>query len=312
MSDFAPLSAYNDGLQGWIDSPRDRVLFQESQDRPTYSEPNMVGSGEGKKALLYAYYRQLDPLAFTEVQTTGDCVAHGSRNARDCTRATQILIGGEPKAFVSRSATEPTYGARGHGGEGMVPARASMFERDKGFVLRKKIGATDLSKYNGALGAKWGTAGIPSEVLEECRKSKVGIIRQLTSVRDAMDCLANGYAIHSGQYAKWSSRPNKQHIHPREAGGWAHDMATVGFDDTKTFWPFTVFFVANSWGPWNQLPTDWPEDYPPPVPGMIVTKADDWAVCVENGDCWAYGNVDGFPPNRLPDLGAIGLLQHDA
>jgi hypothetical protein len=276
-----------------------------------YSEPNLVGSGIGKKALLYAYYMRLDSRAFSEVQTTGDCVAHGSRNARDCTRSTQILIGGEPKAFVSLSATEPTYGARGHGGQGMVPARASMFERDRGWCLRKKIGSVDLSKYNGSLGASWGSAGIPNEVLEECKQTKVGIIRQLDKVRDAMDCLANGYAIHSGQYAAWESKPNKQNYHSRAAGGWAHDMATVGFDDTKTFWPFTVFFIANSWGKWNQ-PTAWPDDYPAPPPGLIVARAEDWAVCVEDGDCWAYGNVDGFPPQRLPDHGAIGLLQTDA
>jgi hypothetical protein len=310
VSDFVPLKAYEDGIQGWIDSPRDRVLWQESQPRPIYSEPNLVGTGLGKKALLYAYYMRCDRNAFSEVQTTSDCVSHGSRNARDCTRATQILIGGDPKAFVSMSATEPTYGARGHGGEGMVPAKASRFERDKGFVLRKKIGSTDLTKYNGALGARWGSAGIPQEVLDECVKSKVGIIRQITTVRDAMDCLVNGYAIHSGQYAAWEAKPNKQNYHNRARGGWNHDMATVGFDDTKTFWPDTVFFVAQSWGAWNQLPA-WPDDYPPPPPGLIVATASDWSVCVEDGDAWGYGAVEGFPPQRLPDYGAIGLLKVD-
>lgn len=306
--DFVPLKAYDDGIQGWIDSPRDRVLWQESQPAPIYSEPNNANSSEGKKACLWAYARALDPLSFTEVQTTFDCVSHGSRNARDCTRATAIMVAGEHKAFVSRSATEPTYGARGNGGAGMIPARASKFERDHGFMLRKKVGKYDLSKYDGSLGDKWGSAGIPQEILDECRNTKVGIIRQITTVRDALDCLANGYAIHSGQYAKWSATPNKQNYHPRAAGGWAHDMAAVGMDCTRTFWPFDVVMVANSWGAWNTLPKEWPDDYPPPVPGMIITRAEDWAVCVEDGDCWAYGNVDGFPPQRLPDLGAIGLL----
>jgi hypothetical protein len=85
-------------------------------------------------------------------------------------------------------------------------------------------------------------------------------------------------------------------------------MATVGMDDTKSFWPFTVFFIVNSWGPWNSKPKDWPSDMPPWVPGMIVTTEEDWEVCVRSEDCYAYGNVDGFPPQRLPDLGAIGLL----
>ena len=309
MADFDPVKAYEDGLEGWKDSPRARVLWQESQPNAVYYEPNNAGSSDGQKALLYSYYMRLEPKAFTEVQTTGDCTSHGSRNARDTTRATAILVARKPESFVGISATEPTYGSRGSRGQGMAPAHASMFERDHGYMLRKKVGKYDLSKYDGSVGAAWGSSGVPKEVLDECAAHKVGIIRQITNVRDAMDCLANGYAIHSGQYAKWSATPNKQNYHPRLPGGWLHDMATVGYDDTKAFWPFTVFFLAQSWGPWNQLPKDWPDDYPRLPAGAIITRAEDWAVCVENGDAWAYGGVEGFPPQKLPDLGAIGLLQ---
>lgn len=311
MSDFEPLQAYNDGINGWIDSPRDRVLWQESQSRPIYAEPNSVGSGDGKRSTLWGYVRTLDPLSFTEVQTTSDCVAHGSRNARDCTRAVQVLLENKPQSFVIRGATEPTYGARGNGGDGMTPTRAAMYERDTGFVIRQKYGKYDFTKYNGDLGAGWGRTGVPSEVNELCRAHKVGIIRQIQTVRDAKDALANGYGLHSGQYAKWDARPSSKNIHPRLGGGWSHDMATVGMDDTKKHWPFTVFFVQNSWGAWNSPVKDWPSDYPPQVPGMIVTSEEDWSVCVTAGDCWAYGNVDGFPPQKLPDYGAIGLLQND-
>jgi hypothetical protein len=309
VSDFIPLKAYDEGLTGWIDSPRDRVRWQESQRKPIYSEPNHMGSGEGKRALLWQYVRKLDPLSFTEVQTTGDCVSHGSRNARDCTRAVQVLLQQKPESFITRGATEPTYGARGHRGEGMVPASASAFEHEVGFLIRKKYDPVNLMKYDGSIGAKWGAGGVPRDVADLCRENKVGIIRQITTVRDAIDALANGYGIHSGQYAKWAGSPNSQNIHARLPGGWAHDMATVGYDDTKEFWPFTVFFIQNSWGPWNQPVKDWPSSFPEQVPGMIVTTAQDWAVCVTDGDCWAYGNVDGFPPQKLPDYGAVGLLQ---
>jgi hypothetical protein len=310
-SNFVPLVAYNDGLKGWVDSARDRVLWQESQPKPVYSEPNLAGSGQGKRALLYSYYMRLEKRAFKEVQTEPDCVSHGSRNARDTSRSTSILLGKMPIAFGGLSATEPTYGARGWAGGGMIPARASTFENQVGYVLRKKVGKYDLSQYNGAIGAGWGAGGVPAEVAAECNQTKVQVIRQITTVRDAIDCLHNGYAMHSGQYAKWSPSPNKQHYHSREPGGWNHDMATVGYDDTRTFWPFTVMFVAQSWGAWNKPPAEWPDDYPPPPPGLIVSKVDDWAVCVQDGDCWAYGGVDGFPPQKLPDFGSIGLLQHD-
>ncbi|NBW20535.1 MAG: hypothetical protein EBR82_72455, partial [Caulobacteraceae bacterium] len=144
------------------------MLWQESQPNAVYYEPNNAGSSDGQKALLYSYYMRLEPKAFTEVQTTCDCTSHGSRNARDTTRATAILVARKPESFVGISATEPTYGSRGSGGQGMAPAHASMFERDHGYMLRKKVGKYDLSKYDGSVGAAWGSSGVPKEVLDEC------------------------------------------------------------------------------------------------------------------------------------------------
>lgn len=305
----ALLHAYqNEGMVGYIDSPRDRVLFLESQPQGVYAEPNIAGSAKGKRACLWQYLQRLDAKAYTERQTEPDCTSHASRNARDTTRAVEILVKGEPESFYQRGATEPTYGARGHGGAGMSPARAASFEKDTGFLVRKKYDAVDLTKYNGAIGARWGRGGVPAEVQELCQHNRVNTIRQIRSIADAKDALFNGYALMSGQYAAWDSKPNKDHVHRRVSPGWSHAMATVGFDDSKSFWPFTVFFIVNSWAKWNQAPQEWPKDMPAWVPGMIVTTEDDWAVCVEAQDCYAYGSVDGFPPQRLPDFGAIGLL----
>lgn len=240
-----------------------------------------------------------------------NCVSHASRNARDTSRSVQICITRKAEAFVARGATEPTYGARGHSGGGMAPAKAAMFEHDTGFLIRKKYDAVDLSVYKGAIGAGWGRSGVPDAVKELCREHKVGVIRQIRSIADARDALFNGYALMSGQYAAWDVSPNKDNYHSRISPGWKHAMSTVGMDFTKKHWPFNVFFIQNSWGEWNQKPKEWPKDYPPWVPGMIVTKEDDWAVCIESEDCYAYGSVDGFPPQKLPDYGAIGLLANE-
>ena len=241
-----------------------------------------------------------------------NCVSHGSRNARDITRAVEILVKREPEDWFKMGATEPTYGARGHSGQGMSPARASRFERDTGFLARHNYeGVVDLSKYKSSIGTAWGSSGVPENVKELCRKNKVGVISQVRTQEELMDAMFNGYAAHSGQYASWSTGSNSKGVHGRTPGGWNHDMCICGYDDSKEFFPFRVWMIVNSWGPWNQKPSGWPREYGPWIPGMILTTAEDFHVCVEAGDCWVYGSIDGYPPQRLPDYGTIGLLRHD-
>jgi hypothetical protein len=301
------LNAYENGLTGYIESPRDKAEFLDSQPWQYFDEPNIKDSGKGQRALLWGYALACDPRMFEERQTTGDCTSHGSRGARDVTRASAIMVRGVHYSWFRRGATEPTYGARGHSGQGMSPARASKFERDVGFLARDKYPPCDLTKYDASYGIKWGGKGVPDDVQKLCNNNKVGRITNVRTQDDLMDAMFNGYAAHSGQNASWSNKPTGN-IHRRTPQGWMHDMAILGYDDTKSHWPYRVWFVQNSWGKWNTPVPDWPSDYPPQPAGMIVTKDDDFNVCVSSGDCWVYGSIDGYPPQRLPDYGAIGLL----
>ena len=85
-ADFADslslLNAYENGLTGYIESPRDKAEFLDSQPWQYFDEPNIKDSGKGQRALLWGYALACDPRMFEERQTTGDCVSHGSRNAR--------------------------------------------------------------------------------------------------------------------------------------------------------------------------------------------------------------------------------------
>ena len=307
---YSLLSAYqNSGLTGWIDSARERAVFQESDAKAMYFEPNTAGTGVGQRALLWQYPLALDSRSFSERQTQPDCTSHAARNARDTSRAVQILVKREPETFICRGATEPTYGARGHGGAGMSVAVAARFERDVGFLIRRQYEPVDLTVYDGRIGARWGRSGTPQAVRDLCNSNKVGVIRQIRTVADARDALFNGYAIATGQYAAWGASPTREHYHPRVSPGWSHSMATVGMDFTKKFWPFNVFFIANSWGAWCQAPREWPSDYPPYLPGMIVCREEDYEVCL--GEAYVYGSIDGYPPQHLPDYGAIGMLRNE-
>ena len=307
---YSLLRAYDDGMQGYVPDERAKHEFMETQKYQYFREPNIRGSGIGKRALLWQYAKKLDKNCFTEAQTTGDCVSFGSRNARDITRAVEILVKREPEDWFKVGATEPTYGARGHGGQGMSPAKASRFERDIGFLARHDYGIVNLSKYNSSIGARWGSSNVPEEVQGLCKKNKVGVITLVRTQDELLDALVNGYAAHSGQNASWSAASNAKGIHYRTAKGWMHDMAIVGADDTKEIFPFRVWMIQNSWGAWNQKPQAWPKEYGEWVPGMILTSAEDFDVCVASNDCWIYGSIDGYPPQRLPDYGTIGLLNH--
>ncbi len=298
---------YEDGLEGWAWNERTWGAFlDETPEDACYAtvHPTLRGSGEGKRALLWRYREQADPGAFAEeAQTTGDCVSHGDRNARDITRCVEIYRDGEPEAYKARGATEPTYGARGHSGQGMDPAKAARFSRDHGYAIRQDYpGVVDLSKYNARIGMDWGSRGVPEAVLELCAEHKVGRYTVPKDVQDTMDLQYSGYAGHSGQ--KWGCRPESDSKGMAVQGkSWNHDMATGGFDDTQEFYPETVFFVLNSWGKWNKPPAFWPtEAYGPWIPGMMVVPIDQYAkYFVGTGSIMFYSDIDGFTPQKLPD-----------
>jgi len=301
------MSSY-DHLCGYKPDQRAKEEFLASQ--PAQYFACAQGSGKGKRALLWQYYRQLDKNAFDEVQTGPDCTSHGTRNAIDAARAAGILSGRRLADWRKRTATEPIYGARGDSGGGMSPARASRFVRDVGFLSRDNHGVVDLSRYNFSIGDRWGARGVPAEVQALCKNQNVGTITLARSMEDVMDALYNGYGVHSGQQAGWEASPSGM-VHRRSRKNWNHDMHIAGYDDTKEFWSVPVLFIQNSWGDWNSPVSDWPASLPPPPPGMIVSTMEDAAVCVEADDCWVFSDVDGYPPTALPDAGTIGLLQKE-
>ncbi len=295
-----------ESLCGYKPDQRAKEEFLASQEMKFFA--CATGSGKGKRALLWQYLLQLDSGAFSEVQTGYDCTSHGSRNAVDEARAAGIVSGRQLAAWRNRTATEPIYGARGDSSDGMSPARASRFLRDVGYLPRENHGIVDLSRYNYSIGDRWGGRGVPPEVQKLCSQQKVGTITLIKSMDDLKDALFNGYGVHSGQHAAWQDRPTGM-VHRRAAKPWNHDMHIGGYDDTKQFWPYTVYFIHNSWGDWNVPIQDWPAELPPPPPGTIVSTEEDAEVCVSSGDCWAISDVDGYPPTDLPDSGSIGLLR---
>ena len=290
------LNAYKDGLMGAYCDPEDVDKLLGELPHPLFGAAayDLHGSGEGKVALLYKHIQKVDPtFGYHEKQVTGDCVSHATRNAVDVTRCIEI-VNGEREAWVARSATEAIYGSRGHGRQGMSCSGAARFvHQSGGILLRKDYGFVDLSKYQGMLGAGWGSRGVPSEVKNEGKKHQVKTISLINSVSEARDAIANGYAISVCSGSGFSSRRDKHGIAKR-SGGWSHAMAWVAMDDSREIYDETLFLVQNSWGVWN----GGPKRFDQPDGSFWIRQRDAEVMLSQNGS-WVFSDVDGFPPRNV-------------
>ena len=74
-------------------------------------------------------------------------------------------------------------------------------------------------------------------------------------------------------------------------------MAIIGFNDTRDAGG-PGMLIQNSWGHWN----GGPKSFDQPDGSFWVKKSTAEKMLKARGT-WAYSNVDGFPPRKLPDYG---------
>jgi hypothetical protein len=308
MSDFnSPkdlLNAYRKGFNGAICDPEETATLLGELKTPLFGAAayRLYGSGEGKLSLPYKSLLKFDPkFGASERQTTGDCVSHATRNGVDVTRAVEIDIKGESESFEARSATEGIYQSRTNSGQGMTCSNAAKYVSTQGgILLRKNYGAIDLSTYNSTIGAN---KTIPQSIwINEAKKHQVKTISMITTIQEARDALANGYAISVCSGYGFSSKRDGNGIAERSSG-WNHAMAWIACDDTKSKFKEMLFLVQNSWGLWNSGPRvhDQPEG------SFWIREKDARGMLAEQGS-WVFSNVDGFPAKDLPDYGTSSFL----
>ena len=207
-------------------------------------------------------------------------------------------VEGEPESWVARGATEAIYGCRGHGGQGMSCSRAATFVSQSGGVLVRKNypGVADFSKYNGSMGARWGSRGLPDKVTDEAEKHKIKTVSLVRTVEEARDALANGYGLSVCSGYGFSNKRDSKGF-ARKSGGWNHAMAWTACDDTGNE---PAFLVQNSWGKFNS--GGHPEWGPIPD-GSFLIHADIAAGMLRGNGAYAFSSFNGFPPQELPDYG---------
>lgn len=289
------LNHYRNGFTGAICDPEDVAKLMGELPMPVFGAAayDLWGSGEGKLSLPFKSLLKFDKsFGPSEKQTTGDCVAHATRNAIDVTRAVEIDIKGEKEEFLARGASEAIYQSRGHRGQGMSCSQAARYVNQKGgLLIRKDYGPVDLSKYNSSLGANH---KIPNSIYEtEAHKHPTKTISNIRTVEEARDALANGYSISVCSGYGFSSRRDSNGIAKR-GSGWSHSMAWVGCDDTRERHNETLFLVQNSWGMWNGGPKvhDQPD-------GSFWIREKDARGMLSGGGAWVFSNVEGFPSRKI-------------
>lgn len=300
---MTPQDLYNNYRKGFSGCLWEPHIFDQLMEKSKYGHfadgaRRIKNSGKGKLSLPYKSVLKFDKNPYNERQTTGDCVSHGTRNACDLTRAVEIDIKGDREGWVIRGATEAIYGARGHGGQGMSCSRAADFVSNiGGIVLRKNYsGVADFSKYNGSLGAKWGSRGLPDQVIDLANDHQVKTVSLISTVEEARDALANGYGIAVCSNYGFSNKRDK-HGFAKTSGSWAHCMAWIACDDTGSE---PAFLVQNSWGKWND--GGHPEWGPIPD-GSFLIHADAAAGMLKQNGSYAFSDFDGFPLQKLPNYG---------
>lgn len=291
------LDAYNNGLPGHIDDQDLTEKVLSALPMPMFGDfsNDIKDSGKGKLSLPFKSALKFDVgFAADERQTTGDCVSQGTRNAVDVTRAHEIVAKNEAEGFIARGATEAIYGYRGHGGQGMSGARAAQFVSTAGgILLRKKYGTIDLSTYDARKGTRWGTAGVPGELITEAKNNPVETVSLIRTIEEARDALANGYGIAVCSNVGFSSVRDKNGM-SRRSGSWNHCMAWVAADDTRDIVNDLIFLVQNSWGKFNSGPKIY--DQPD---GSFWINSETAAMMLRQNGAWVFSNVKGFPPRKV-------------
>lgn len=326
---FERLNAYNKGLIGAFlpnDGPDDiRKIAQYERDKfndecqvkdfATVFPSNQAGISKGKRFFAWEqYYLAASLKALRGAQKTGDCVSWAKRTSCECTRTNEAKTG--YFQYLHHSATALIYRSRGHNSQGMSGDQAARTVQQHGilFEIEYLNGKYDFRDYDEYV--RWainGRGGIPEDLSNETRKTKIEKWVRIKDCDELADSIAAGYPPDCCSNIAVTSSSDEKGL-SRLKGSWAHDMAIPGVDDTREIWPFRVFIWDQSWGIWNKQVT--PPKYKQicdalgiQMPeGYFILDDDDTYKAIRQGGTIACSSTVGFPDLKLTDLGAIGHI----
>lgn len=286
----------------------------------------LENSGKGKLNLPFVEILKLYPDCLPGgAQGRGDCVSWSSRNAALGTMCCKITgakvdpvtgkIDGAPEVSdVGRLAgvlsTEAIYNFRAHGGDGWSCVEAAnVMLKKSGLWLRKKYDEIDVdfTQYSSRNAGIYGSSSPPESWLTIGRQHLVQTATEVEDYETLRDLLANGYCISSCGGESWSSERDENGVSKRTSKGWGHALAYLAVDDRPEIielYGEPLVLIQNSWGEWNGGGRRiYKTNIDIPV-GSFWSKWSD----MKNRYMIAFSGVNGWPPNKLKDYGALGNI----
>ena len=289
----------NTATRRYLNQTKYPYVYQNSYD-------GFIGSGRGRRVLLYKFLEKALGVVNPHTQSIGDCVGQGYAMGVDCLMATQIFGRGLAERFEAKCSSESIYGGSKyeiaylkHGstallqGDGSIGLYAAEFLRDYGFLVRKKYPWVDLTDYSPSLAREWGRHGIPDEIEPTIKEHPVKSIALVRSYNECRDAISNGYPVMfcSSFGFDPAGAPNNGFRDSmgflRTSGEWWHCMAGIGVDDTVR----PGVLIINSWGKeWLSGPKrlDQPE-------GSFWVDAETIDGMCAMGDTFSISHLVGFP-----------------
>lgn len=255
------------------------------------------GSGQGKRILHYKAALEVDKINMTGAQMGPDCVSWALRTALDTLRCLNI-VNGKWEEWIIRQATCGLYSGRGHQGAGADPLGLSAWAIKIGTLLEQKYDTGknkyDFTKYKDyyTWGASRGNVGMPQDLLpltQPYAAAGYKIVKDLDTLRDVM---ANGCTIGCGSMLSVSDYGD--FISTRTREGWNHELAIVGYDDTREFHKDCLWIFSNSWANWNRV-TNLPEIYKPFPQGAFVVTEEVCRYAINDGGTTCFIPKEFFP-----------------
>lgn len=300
---------------------RERHRFRDSVGGTKYrfadaAPGNLHKDYRNTVCVPFAHYISQDPTkALKGFQRTGDCVSWAVRTAVDLARCFEIGQG-QSEEYRLRMATAGLYAERGHTGAGASTSRIARASSKIGILLEQQYMSQDgrewdFSEYDDyyKIGMKYGRTGLPDWITDITSQNAPRDVAEISSEEELLAALWNGNGVVVGSMLGVSQTGGKDGVPflSGRRGSWAHAMAIVGFDTTKTHHSQNLYLWDNSWGLWNNI-RGWPDEYGPKPEGAFVLTAEDTMWAVRSGECLAISDVEGFRPRRQKSLGAGGIV----